>query len=182
MGPLPEIDRDLALVAVLALGIKESDAIAGQRPARASGLEPLARRIADQGRRFRLAIAVADLDIPGSADGLDELGVERLAGTRCRPQPHREGFQILLDQKSPHCGRRAERRNAMPGDDAERVLGIEAGAGMDENRGRRVPGREETAPGMLGPARRADVEVNVARTKAEPARRGGGANRALDRR
>jgi hypothetical protein len=104
MGPLPEIDRDLALVAVLALGIKESDAIAGQRPARASGLEPLARRIADQGRRFRLAIAVADLDIPGSADGLDELGVERLAGTRCRPQPHREGFQILLDQKSPHCG------------------------------------------------------------------------------
>ena len=108
MRPLAEIDRDLPLVAVSALGVEESDAIAGQRPADVPGLEPLAWRIADQGRRFRLAIAVADIDVPGSPDSLDDLGVERLAGARGRPQPHRARFQILLDQKAPDGGRRAD--------------------------------------------------------------------------
>ena len=48
---------------------------------------------------------------------------------------------------------------------------VEAPLIDDENRGLRVPRREETAPGMLGPARRRDVEMHVARPQPEPIHR-----------
>jgi len=50
----------------------------------------------------------------------------------------------------------------------EDAFGFEAGVVEDEDRGPGAPGREEAAPGVLGPARRADVPVHVAFTQPDP--------------
>src|SRR6185369_16271714 len=52
--------------------------------------------------------------------------------------------------------------------DVERLLGVEMRLVVYEDRGARVPGREEAAPGVLRPARRADVPMDVVRPQADP--------------
>ncbi len=54
-----------------------------------------------------------------------------------------------------------ERRRPGPGDRGEKHLRVEARLVDDEDAGARVPGGEERTPGVLRPARRRDVEMNV---------------------
>ena len=65
-------DGDLAFLAVVVfvavLGAYEVDAIARQRATHRSGLDGLARRVADLGRGLGLAVEVADGQAPGIAD------------------------------------------------------------------------------------------------------------------
>ena len=56
-------------------------------------------------------------------------------------------------------------------------LRVEAGVVVDEDRGARVPRREEAAPRVLRPARRADVPVHVAFTEPDPVHGGEVADR-----
>ena len=79
--------------------------------------------------------------------------------------------KILLDQHPPHRRRRAKSRDAATHDGVEQPARIEAALIDDEHRRLRIPRRKETAPGVLGPARRRNVEMHVAGPQPEPIHR-----------
>ena len=81
------------------------------------------------------------------------------------------GAKVLEDEHPPHGRRRAERGHAVRNERVEHARGVEARVVEDEDRGARVPRREEAAPGVLRPARRADVPVHVAFTQSDPVHR-----------
>ena len=172
-----EVDADLALRRRLAIDIEQRDDVARQRPAHGAGLDPLARRVADLGRGLRLAEAVADRQAPGTLDLTDDFRIERLAGADQFAQRHLERGQVFLDHHAPDRWRRAQRSHAAAADHVQHPLRVEAGVVVDEHRGARVPRREEAAPRMLGPARRADVPVHAAFFQAYPVHGGEVADR-----
>ena len=77
---LGQVDADFAFVRRLAVDVEQLDPVARQRPAHGAGLDRLARRIADLGRGFGLAEAVAYGQAPGALNLFDDFRVERLAG------------------------------------------------------------------------------------------------------
>ena len=62
----------------------------------------------------------------------------------------------------------AHRSDTATGRDFESALGVEAFVVVDEDSRARVPRREEPAPGVLGPSRRADVQVDIVGSDANP--------------
>ena len=54
---------------------------------------------------------------------------------------------------------------------ASKSLGVEARLVDHEHGGAGIPGREEAAPGVLGPARRGDIQMDIARLQSEPVHR-----------
>ena len=168
--PGRERQADLALVAGLPVHVHQHHLVAGQGPAHRSGLDRLARRVAHLRRRLGLAVAVAQVQAPGRAHAVDDLGVERLAGADhlAQLQPPAVGGQVFLDQHAPHGGRCAQRRDAVRGQHLQQRLRLEALVVGDEDAGARVPRREEAAPRVLGPARRGDVQVHVAGLQPQP--------------
>ena len=166
-GRRVERQTDFAFRLLGAIGIEQLDPIAGRRLAHRSGLDLLAREIADLQGRLGLAVAVAHGQPPGRPDPLDHFGIERLAGAEGLAQIHPPRRQILLDQHPPNCRRGAERGDAAARDRVEQALGVEPRLVQHEHRRPGVPRREHTAIGVLGPARRRDVQMDVARTHAE---------------
>src|SRR6185437_12408941 len=76
-----QVQADLALGRWLAGdGVDEDHGVTGQGAAHRAKLDGLAGSVADLGGGLGLAVAVPDGDVPGPADLLDHLGVERLAG------------------------------------------------------------------------------------------------------
>src|SRR5262245_16286925 len=71
--------------------------------------------------------------------------------------------KVLLHEKAPDRWRRAERGHAGADDRVEERLRLETRLVDPEDRRGGIPRREERAPGVLRPARRGDVEVDVAR-------------------
>src|SRR5439155_3401914 len=163
----------LDLVGLVAVDIERRNAVARQRTAHRSWLQRLAWRVADLRGGFGLAEAVAKRQSPRLPDLVDDLRIERLARADqlAQLQPAAVGGEVFLDQHSPHGRRRAERRHAAALERCEQPGRAEARDAVDEDARARVPGREEAAPGMLGPARRRDVQVDVARLQADPEHR-----------
>jgi hypothetical protein len=95
-------------------------------------------------------------------------GIERLAGADQFAQRRLPGAQVFLDHHAPHGGRRAQRGHAAAADHVQAGARREALVVVDEDGGAGIPGREEAAPRMLGPAGRADVPVDVALLQADP--------------
>ena len=85
---------------------------------------------------------------------LDHLGVERLAGGQGFPQMDPRLGQILLDQHAPDRGRRAEGGDLGVFQHLQHAFRVEPRLVQDHDRGPGDPGREEAAPGVLGPTRR----------------------------
>src|SRR5205085_10089081 len=141
---------------------------AGQRAAHRADLHLLPRRIAGERRGFSLAVAVADRQSPGAAHLIDYFRVERFAGATDLTQADLESRELFLDEQPPHRRRRAQRGDAAAADGGKQTLGVEARLIDHEHGCAGVPWREETAPGVLGPARRGNVEMNVAGLKPEP--------------
>ena len=166
--PGVEREADLALVPVLAVGIAEPDRVARQRPAHRSRLDLLPRAVADLGGGLGLAVAVADGQAPVMLDAVDHLGVQRLAGADHLGQVHLPGLEILLDQDTPDRRRRAEGGDPAAHQRIQQRLGGETRLVEQEHRGAGVPRREDAAPGVLGPAGRGDVEMDVAGPQAQP--------------
>ena len=166
--PRLQHQADLAFLLLFAVHIEQCHPIARQRPAHRARLHGLARRIADERRGFGLAVTVADGDAPRRLDPFDDFRIERLAGADQFAHGHLPGAQILLDQHAPHRRRRAERGDAAARDGVEQPLGVEAALIDDEDRRLRAPRREEAAPGMLGPAGRRNIEMDVAGFQPDP--------------
>src|SRR6185437_14687771 len=122
-------------------------------------------------RGFGLAVTVADDEAPGSLDLVDHLRIERFARAADLAQADLEVRELLLDEQPPHRGRRAERGDAAAADGGEQLLGLETRLVDDEDRRPRIPRREEATPGVLGPARRGDIEMHVAGLQPEPVHR-----------
>ena len=111
-------------------------------------------------------------------DLLDHLGVERLAGARA---PRAACTRCWLRSS------RMSMRHTVGGahmvviswvcEHLERAPRHEAGVVVDEDRGAGVEGGEEARPGVLGPARRADVHVDVPLADADPVHGGEVAHR-----
>ena len=131
------------------------------------------RGISDHRGRFRLAEAVSNRDSPSRLHAVDDLRIQRF--TRTDQFPERETpakrREILLDQHAPDGRWRTERRDAATFEHGQHRLRIEARVVVDEDAGPGVPGREEAAPRVLCPPRGRDVEMDVARTKADPVHR-----------
>ena len=79
--------------------------------------------------------------------------------------------EVFLDQHAPDSRRRAQAGHAAALQRAEQSLRVEACAVVDEDAGAGVPGRKEATPGVLGPSRRRNVHVNVARAQSQPVHR-----------
>ena len=165
-----QVQRHLALVGRMFVDVEQHHLVAGKRAPHAAGLDGLAGRVADLRRGLGLAEAVAQGQAPGVLHLVNDLGVERLASADhlAQCQPAAPGRQVFLDQHAPHGGRRAQAGDLVLLQHAQQRRGREARVVEDEDGGARVPGREEAAPRMLGPAGRADVEVHVARLQADP--------------
>jgi hypothetical protein len=161
-------DRDLAVIGLLALGIEQNHAVPRRGLAHGAGFDDLSGKIAQQQDVFRLAKTVADGDVPSRSHPLDHFRVERFAGAGQLFKLDRERLQILEDAQTPNRRWRTHRSDAAAGDYLEGPLGAEAVVVMHEDGGARVPRREEAAPGMLGPSRCADVQVDVVGPDANP--------------
>ena len=136
-----------------------------------AGLDRLPRKIADLQRRLGLAVALADRQLPGGADLFDNFRVARLAGAQHLAQGDLARRQVLLDQHAPHRRRGAERRDAMSRQRVEQRRRVEPALVQDEDRRAGVPRREEAAIGVLRPARRRDVQMDIAGFEADPVHR-----------
>ena len=125
---LAQVDADLAFVGLAAVCVEQRDAVAGQRPAHRARLERLAGRVADLRGGLGLAVAVAQLDAPGGAHALDDLGVERLAGADqlAQLQAPAVGREVFLDQHAPHRRRRAQAGDAVTFERRQQALRVEA--------------------------------------------------------
>src|SRR5205814_8433787 len=133
-------------------------------------LHRLSRRISDHRRRFSLAEAVANRRAPSLLYAVDDLRIKRFTradhfAERKTPAKRR---QILLDQHAPDGRWRTKRRDAATFEHGEHRLRIEARVVVDEDACPGVPRCEEAAPRVLCPPGRRDVEMDVARTKADP--------------
>ena len=166
--PRPQSKTDFPLLDERTVRTAERDAIARQRPAHRAGLYFLARCIADQGCRLGLSVTVADSDAPGTLDPLDHLRIKRFAGADQFSNVDRPGGQIFLNQYPPHCRWRAKCCDATAHNRIEKAARAKAPLIENKHRGLGVPWREETAPCMFSPARRRDIEMQIARTKPEP--------------
>ncbi|MNP10596.1 hypothetical protein D3C76_1027520 [compost metagenome] len=146
---------DFALIAGYPVGVEHGHPVARQRTAHGAGFEHLAGGVADQGGGFRLAEAVSQRQVPGMQDLLDDLRVEWLTGAHqfAQAQARLVTGQVLLDQHAPHGRRGAQAGDAVALQGAEQGRGTEARDIVDEDAGAGVPGGEEAAPGVLGPAR-----------------------------
>ncbi|MNV46891.1 hypothetical protein D3C71_1387380 [compost metagenome] len=159
-----------AFVTRHAIRVEHGHPVARQRTAHGPRLEPLARRVADQGGGFRLAETVAQQQAPGMQDLLDDLRVERLTGAHqfAQAQACLVAGQVFLDQHAPHGRRRAQAGDAVAFQHAEQGLRAEACGVVDKDAGTGIPWCEEATPGVLGPARGRNVQVQVARLQADP--------------
>ncbi|MNP15643.1 hypothetical protein D3C76_1080100 [compost metagenome] len=103
-------------------------------------------------------------------DLLDDLRVERLTGAHqfAQAQACLVAGQVFLDQHAPHGRRRAQAGDAVAFEHAEQGWRAEASSVVDEDAGTGIPGCKEAAPGVLGPARGRNVQVQVARLQADP--------------
>ncbi|MCY1347415.1 hypothetical protein D9M69_335220 [compost metagenome] len=178
-GARVELQRHFAFLARVAVGIQQHHPVAGQGTTHGTGLEFLARRVADQRSGFRLAEAVAQGQAPGLLDVFDDLRVHRLAGADQLPQAQARavGGEVFLHQHPPDGGRCAEAGDIVAGQGFQQAAGGEARHVVDEHAGAGVPGREEAAPGVLGPAGGGDVQVQVAGLQADPVHGGKVADR-----
>src|SRR5205807_4066818 len=68
----------------------------------------------------------------------------------------------------PHRGWSAEGRDTTARDFAQRLVGLEPSIVVHKNGRARIPGSKETTPGMLGPSRRTDVEMQVSGADPDP--------------
>src|SRR5579864_1985034 len=84
------LHRNLAVIAFLALAIKQNYAVTRRGFAHGARLYRLSWEIAQQKNILGLAKSVADCDIPGRSDLLDNLWVERFSSTRQLFKLHRE--------------------------------------------------------------------------------------------
>ena len=155
----------------MSVDIGDPHPVSGQWTAHRSDLHLLPRRIPAQRGGLGLAVAVTDGQAPGGLHLIDHLGIERLAGAADLAQRHLEARQLLLDEQPPHRRRRAQRRHAAAPDSREQCLGVEARLIDHEHRRAGIPGREQTAPGVLGPAGRGDVQMDIAGLQPEPIHR-----------
>ena len=167
----------LPLACRLVLGVEHHHPVAGQGAPHGARLERLARGVADLGGGLGLAEAVPDGEAPGPAHLLDHLGVEGLAGGHRLAQGDPMGGEVLLDQQPPHRGRRAEGGDRVVRQHLQQGGGVEARIVVEEDAGAGVPGGEEAAPGVLGPARRTDIEVAIPLLQADPVEGGEVAHR-----
>ena len=167
-----EGDADLPFLSRLVIGVEQHNPIARQGLAHGAFLQSHPRRIADLCRGFRLAEEVADRQTPGIAHLFDDLWVQRFPGTRYFAQGCAEGFHVFLDKHAPDGGRGAECRHTIGGNRFQHTARIEARLVGDEDRGPRIPGRKKAGPGMLGPAGRGNIQMQIARLQAEGEHRG----------
>ena len=84
---------------------------------------------------------------------------------------HRVPLQVLEDEHPPDGRRGAERRHPVGGQHLHQLAAVEAGVVVEEDGGAGVERGEEVGPGVLGPARRGDVHVDVALLQAQPVHR-----------
>src|SRR5271167_4635198 len=97
---------------------------------------------------------------------LDDLGVERLSRRIDLAQRDWPTREIELDELAPDRRRRAERGDAVRDEVVEHRARLEA-TRQREHRRAGVPWRKKARPGVLGPARRGNVEMGVAGPQAE---------------
>ena len=95
------------------------------------------------------------------------------SGFKGSPAPQTSRRATLQARKSSWISRRhtvggAQKVVTAQRSSTQQRLGVEGRLVDHEDRGAGVPGREEGAPGVLGPAGRGDVDVHVARLQAEP--------------
>ena len=166
-----EHQGDLALFRNLSVNVGDLHAVTRQRTAHRADLHFLPRRIPRQCRGFGLAVAVADRQPPRRAHLIDHFGVERLTGAAHLAQRHLDGCKLLLNEQPPHRRRRAQRGDAAAADGRKQGFCVEARLVDHEHSRARIPRREEAAPGMLGPARRGNIQMDVARLQPEPEHR-----------
>src|SRR5882757_8187711 len=139
-------------------------------------LHPLPGRNSDLRSRFRLAIAVADDEPPCRLDPLDDFRIQGFPRADHLPQLRAAGREVLLYEHSPDGGRSAKRCDRIFLEDLKNRLRAKARQVCSHNAGLGVPRGEERAPGMLCPARRGDVEMQVSRLAAYPVHRRQAAN------
>ncbi|EGJ73920.1 putative acetyl-CoA synthetase [Streptomyces sp. Tu6071] len=168
-----EVEADLALGGARCAGhgVEEFDREAGAGAAHGAGLEGLARGVGDGDGGLGLAEAVADRDAPGAAHVLDDLGVEGFPGGDDGARRGLEAAQVGLDEHAPHGGRGAEARDARAVHLGHEAARVEARVVEDEDGRLGVPRCEEVRPGVLRPAGRRDVEVDVPRAQPDPVHR-----------
>ncbi|CAH0248414.1 hypothetical protein SRABI03_03149 [Microbacterium foliorum] len=167
---MPEVQRDLALGVGEFAGrrIQQHDRIAGKGAAHRADLHGLAGGVAHAGGHLGLTESVADRAAPGLAHPVDDLGVQRFAGADEFTRRVGEASEIRLDQHAPDRRRSAEGRDLMGVHDLHEGVRVEALVVVHEHRGLGEERGEEARPGVLGPARRRDVEVHVVGTHAQP--------------
>ena len=178
---LGQVQADLALVGRLTgERVDQHHRHPRHGPAHRARLHRLSGRVADLQRGLGLAEAVADGQSPGAVHGRDHLGIERFAGAENFPQRLGPLTQVGLDQHPPHRRRRAERGDARAAHLRQQRGGVEPGVVVDEDGRLGDPRREEATPGVLGPAGRADRQVDVTRAAADPRHRRHVADRIAD--
>ena len=157
----------LALVTLLTVRADQCHAEPRQRAAHASGLDRLSWRVAHLGAGFGLPEAVAQGQVPGPLNHLNHLWVKRFARAHDASQLAPVLGQRLLDQHAPDRRRSTQAGDAQLDHQFQGAARVEA---LTVDHHRRADGQrhEEVAPGMLGPAGRADVPVDVARLHPQP--------------
>lgn len=167
---LGQVEADLALLHAGFAGdrVQQLHLVAGAGAPHRAGLQLLTRAVGDLHGRLRLPEPVPDGDAPGAPHLLDDLGVQRLPRGDDRARRRRELRQVGLDEHAPHGGRGTEGRDARALHDLHQPARVEARVVVEEDGRLRVPRREEVRPGVLGPAGRRDVQMDVAGTQTDP--------------
>ena len=114
---------------------------------------------------------------PGSSAPTRSSPARSLPDSAAHPHPplratDRPAAQVLLNEHAPHGRRRTERRDPAAHQLIQQRRRAEALEVIRQHRGLRIPRRKETRPGVLGPARRAQVKVHVAAPQPDPIGRG----------
>ena len=146
--------------------------VAGHRPAHRALLDRLTRRNCRRPRSSR-----SGRSRPGSSPPRPRRTCSMTSGLSGSPAPTTsrggvaEPAQVGLDQHPPDRRRRAEGGDPVLGHHPHQRRCVEPCVVVEEDRRAGQPGREHVGPCVLGPARRGDVQVHVARAQADPVQR-----------
>ena len=165
-------DRDIAFLLRterLAALINDRKLETGHRLTHGAEARFHGRMIATHQHGLGLTVAVADHESGGTLPGFDHFWIQRLAGADTVAQMRKLiARQILQHHHAIHRRRATQSGDRVVRQQLQGLLRIEHRRVVHEHRRTHIPRPEITAVGGLGPARVADVPVQVFRPQIEP--------------